>query len=158
MAIALMRRVFAAVTATGVAALMAIPASAQDALRDLPRVGVPVDGGMGFHPAASSLAVDQQWLDDFVLVIIAFVTAVVCLLLLFCIFRFNSRANPVPARFTHNTPLEITWTLVPVLILVADVIGRVIAPPAEVQVGVMTALIGVPVFILLIRSRRQVGL
>jgi len=46
----------------------------------------------------------------------------------------------------------------PVLILVADVIGRVIAPPAEVQVGVMTALIGVPVFILLIRSRRQVGL
>ena len=119
MAIALMRRVFAAVTATGVAALMAIPASAQDALRDLPRVGVPVNGGMGFHPAASSLAVDQQWLDDFVLVIIAFVTAVVCLLLLFCIFRFNSRANPVPARFTHNTPLEITWTLVPVLILVA---------------------------------------
>ena len=46
----------------------------------------------------------------------------------------------------------------PVLILVADVIGRVIAPPAEVQVGVMTALIGVPVFIVLIRSRRQVGL
>ena len=46
----------------------------------------------------------------------------------------------------------------PVLILLADVIGRVIAPPAEVQVGVMTALIGVPVFIVLIRSRRQVGL
>lgn len=46
----------------------------------------------------------------------------------------------------------------PVLILVADVVGRVIAPPAEVQVGVMTALIGVPVFIALIRTRRQVGL
>ena len=46
----------------------------------------------------------------------------------------------------------------PVLILVADVIGRVIAPPAEVQVGVMTALVGVPVFITLIRTRRQVGL
>ena len=46
----------------------------------------------------------------------------------------------------------------PVLILVSDVVGRVIAPPAEVQVGVMTALIGVPVFIALIRTRRQVGL
>src|SRR5699024_1256395 len=46
----------------------------------------------------------------------------------------------------------------PVLILLADTVGRVIAPPAEVQVGVMTALIGVPVFIVLLRSRRQVGL
>lgn len=46
----------------------------------------------------------------------------------------------------------------PVLILVADVVGRVIAPPAEVQVGVMTALIGVPVFVILLRTRRQVGL
>ena len=46
----------------------------------------------------------------------------------------------------------------PVLILVADVVGRIIAPPAEVQVGVMTALIGVPVFIALIRTRKQVGL
>ena len=40
----------------------------------------------------------------------------------------------------------------------ADVAGRIIAPPSEVQVGVMTALIGVPVFIALIRTRKQVGL
>jgi iron complex transport system permease protein len=46
----------------------------------------------------------------------------------------------------------------PVLLLLADTVGRVIAPPAEVQVGVMTALIGVPVFVVLLRSRRQVGL
>ncbi|MGP9538481.1 FecCD family ABC transporter permease [Brachybacterium sp. AOP43-C2-M15] len=46
----------------------------------------------------------------------------------------------------------------PVLILLADTVGRVISPPAEVQVGVMTALIGVPVFVILIRTRRQVGL
>ena len=45
----------------------------------------------------------------------------------------------------------------PVLLLLADTLGRVIAPPAEVQVGVMTAL-GVPVFIVLLRTRRQVGL
>ncbi|MGY5765513.1 FecCD family ABC transporter permease [Brachybacterium sp. DNPG3] len=46
----------------------------------------------------------------------------------------------------------------PSLILVADVVGRVISPPEEVQVGVMTALIGVPVFVALIRTRKQVGL
>ncbi|HEX7349655.1 iron ABC transporter permease [Brachybacterium sp.] len=46
----------------------------------------------------------------------------------------------------------------PVLLLLADTVGRVIAPPAEVQVGVMTALVGVPVFLVLLRSRRQVGL
>ncbi|SLM99249.1 transport system permease protein [Brachybacterium faecium] len=46
----------------------------------------------------------------------------------------------------------------PVLLLLADTLGRVIAPPAEVQVGVMTALVGVPVFIVLLRTRRQVGL
>lgn len=46
----------------------------------------------------------------------------------------------------------------PVLLLLADTVGRVISPPAEVQVGVMTALVGVPVFIVLIRSRKQVGL
>jgi cytochrome c oxidase subunit 2 len=34
------------------------------------------------------------------------------------IVRFNSRANPTPARFTHNTPLEVAWTLIPIVILV----------------------------------------
>lgn len=119
MAIASMRRALAAMTATGLAAATAVPALAQDVLGDLPIIGTPVDGGMNFQPAASPLAHDQQWLDHFVLIIIAVVTVLVCLLLLYCILRFNKRANPVPARFTHNTPLEIAWTLVPVLLLVA---------------------------------------
>ena len=46
----------------------------------------------------------------------------------------------------------------PTLLLVADVIGRIVLPPAEVQAGVMTALLGVPVFIALVRRRREVGL
>ncbi|MFB9222178.1 cytochrome c oxidase subunit II [Paracoccus cavernae] len=119
MAIASMRRALAAMTATGLAAATAVPALAQDVLGDLPIIGTPVDGGMNFQPAASPLAHDQQWLDHFVLIIISVVTVLVCLMLLYCILRFNKRANPVPARFTHNTPLEIAWTLVPVLILVA---------------------------------------
>ena len=54
--------------------------------------------------------------------------------------------------------LPLAALLGPTLLLAADTLGRVIAPPSEVQVGVMTALIGAPVFIALIRSRRQVGL
>ena len=121
MAIATKRRGFAAVTGLGFAAMAmtALPAMAQDVLGDLPVIGKPVDGAMGFQPAAGPLAHDQQWLDHFVLIIITVVTIFVCLLLLVCILRYNRRANPVPARFTHNTPVEIVWTLVPVLILVA---------------------------------------
>ena len=80
------------------------------------------------------------------------------LLLVWVVIRYRQAANPIPSKTSHNTIIEVVWTLAPVLILVADVVGRVIAPPAEVQVGVMTALIGVPVFIALIRTRRQVGL
>ena len=47
------------------------------------------------------------------------VTLLVSVLLLVVIVRFNRRSNPTPARFTHNTPLEIVWTLIPILILVA---------------------------------------
>ncbi|AGT08023.1 cytochrome c oxidase subunit II [Paracoccus aminophilus] len=119
MAIATMRRALAAVTATGLAAFVAAPALAQEVLGDLPVIGKPVNKGMGFQPPSSELAHDQQWLDHFVLIIITVVTVFVCLLLLICILRFNRRVNPVPARFTHNTPIEIAWTLVPVLVLIS---------------------------------------
>lgn len=99
--------------------MVAAPAMAQEVLGELPTIGKPVNGGMGFQPAATQIAHDQQWLDHFVLYIITGVTIFVCLLLLVCILRFNSRMNPVPARFTHNTPIEVTWTLIPVLILIA---------------------------------------
>ena len=58
----------------------------------------------------------------------------------------------------HHRVLPLALLLGPVVLLVADVAGRVIAPPAEVQVGVMTALIGVPVFLILLRARKRVAL
>ncbi|WCR14576.1 cytochrome c oxidase subunit II [Paracoccus seriniphilus] len=119
MAKAMIRRAVAAAMGFATAGMVAGTATAQDVLGDLPTIGKPHAKGMGFQQAATELARDQQWLDHFVLVIITVVTAVVCLLLLTVIFRFNSRANPVPAKFTHNTPLEVAWTLVPVLILIS---------------------------------------
>lgn len=107
-------------------AVSSMAARAQEVLGDLPVIGKPHSGGMGFQPASSPLAHDQQWLDHVLLYIITAVTVFVCLLLLICILRYNRRVNPVPARFTHNTPIEIAWTLVPVLILV--VIGAFSLP------------------------------
>lgn len=98
--------------------LMATVATAQDSLEGLEIIGKPVDGATGFQPAATSLAEDLHWLDHMVLLIITAIVAFVSLLLVIVIVRYNRRANPNPAKFTHNTPIEVAWTLIPVLILV----------------------------------------
>ena len=99
--------------------LTAGAALAQDGITGLEVVGKPVPNAMGFQPAATELARDQQWLDAMLhwvsLGIVVFVVALLAIVIL----RFNSRANPTPARFSHNTPVEITWTVVPIVILVA---------------------------------------
>ena len=97
------------------AALLAVTANAQDGLEI---IGVPKNGGMGFQPSATELARDIQWLDGLLLVIITAIVVFVCALLLFCIFRYNGRANPNPAKFTHNSSVEVAWTVIPILILV----------------------------------------
>jgi cytochrome c oxidase subunit 2 len=57
-------------------------------------------------------------LHDLVLVIITLITLVVTGLLIWVMYRYNSRRNPVPSQTSHNTILEIAWTVVPVLVLV----------------------------------------
>jgi cytochrome c oxidase subunit 2 len=96
----------------------ALPAAAQSVLPELPVIGAPQAGGVGFQPAATFLAAELQWLDGLLLVIITFITLFVTGLIGWCVLRFRRSANAVPARFTHNSPLEITWTVVPILILV----------------------------------------
>ena len=93
-------------------------AMAQVTLPELPIVGAPVDGAIGFQPAATSIARDLQWLDGMILVIITAITLFVVALLAWVAIRYNARRNPEPASFTHNSPLEIAWTVVPIVILV----------------------------------------
>ena len=112
--------------AVTVSTLMATAVRAQDALDGLETVGKPVPMGTGFQPAATSIARDVQWLDGFLLVIITAITLFVVALLVFVIARYNRKSNPKPATFTHNSPLEIAWTLVPIVILV--VIGAFSLP------------------------------
>jgi len=102
------------------------PAAAAFEMPDLPVIGVPVPGGVNYQPAATSLAHDTHWLSGFVHLIMVVIVALVTTLLATVILRFNKRANPEPGRFTHNTRLEIAWTLGPVLILV--VIGSFSLP------------------------------
>lgn len=104
--------------AATVTTLMAGLASAQDGIEGLEIIGKPVDGEMGFQPAVTSLASDLHWLDHMVLLIITGIVIFVTLLLVIIVLRFNGKSNPTPAKFTHNTPIEITWTLVPIVILV----------------------------------------
>ncbi len=98
------------------------PAAARTAAEifgELPIIGQPQYGGIGFQPAATSLAAELHWLDAYLLVIITVIAVFVTGLLAWVVIRYNRRANLVPARFTHNSPLEVTWTIVPILILVS---------------------------------------
>jgi cytochrome c oxidase subunit 2 len=82
-------------------------------------IGQPTDGAMGMQPGVTPLKHDAIFFHNAILLpIITIITLFVLALLLWIVFRYNKKRNPVPARWSHNTPLEIVWTLVPVLILV----------------------------------------
>ena len=89
-----------------------------DNLRDLAVIGKPEPGGINFQPAVTELARDIRWLDNFLLVIITLISLFVIVLLGIVVIKFNKKSNPEPAKFTHHSALEITWTLVPTAILV----------------------------------------
>lgn len=97
------------------AGLSSLPAMAQEGLKT---IGKPVDGGLNFQPAATSLMDGIVRLDWMILVIITAICVFVAGLLLWAILRFNKRANPTPAKFSHYTPIEIAWTVIPILVLV----------------------------------------
>ena len=99
---------------------------AQAGLEGLQSLGKPHDKGINFQAPATSLMRDIIWLDNFLLWIITIISLFVTALLVWVIIRYNNRANPTPATFTHNSPLEVAWTLIPVLILV--VIGSFSLP------------------------------
>lgn len=82
-------------------------------------MGQPSPGEMGMQAAASPVAEGIHSFHDLVNAIIIAVTVFVLLLLIYVMYRFNARANPTPSKVTHHTLLEVAWTVVPILILVA---------------------------------------
>jgi cytochrome c oxidase subunit 2 len=99
---------------------------ANDLLEGLNTLGKPIPGGTSFQPPATDLARDIQWLDNMLLIFVIATSVFVVILLTIVAVKYNRKSNPIPSTFTHHSALEVTWTVVPVLILV--VIGTFSLP------------------------------
>jgi len=106
-------------TATDAAAAASADADDFEYAVPVEGIGQP-DGRMGIQDQVTEVGREAQWFHDWLLLpIITVITVMVLVLLLWIVVRYNRRSNPVPSKTTHNTTLEVIWTLVPVLILVA---------------------------------------
>ncbi len=81
--------------------------------------GQPSPWEMGFQKAATPIMEQITAFHTYVTIIVTVIALFVMVLLLLVMQRFNEKKNPEPSRTTHNTMLEIAWTVVPILILVA---------------------------------------
>jgi cytochrome c oxidase subunit 2 len=81
-------------------------------------MGQPAPWEIRLQEAVTPVMENITWFHGLLLTIITIITLFVLALLIAVVVKFNARANPVPSRTTHNTLLEVAWTLIPVLILV----------------------------------------
>jgi cytochrome c oxidase subunit 2 len=84
----------------------------------LAHAGAPEPWQIGFQPAASPIMAAVESFSNGLLIVVTLITVFVLALLVYVMVRFNARANPIPSRTTHNTLIEVLWTVVPILILV----------------------------------------
>ena len=108
-----LRAAGALVASTALTVLAATPSSAQGLM------GQPTPGGIGLQPAASPLKHDAIWFHDVILMpVIVGICLLVLGLIIWIAIRYNKKSNPTPARWSHNTLIEVIWTVLPVMILV----------------------------------------
>jgi cytochrome c oxidase subunit 2 len=96
---------------------------------------------LGLQQSATPVMDNIITFHDFLLYIITAITAFVLALLVIIMVRFNARANPVPSRTTHNTLLEVAWTIIPIAILLVIAVPsfkllffQLVMPPADLTV------------------------
>lgn len=77
----------------------------------------PTPWQMGFQPAATAIMEEIRWFERYTLWFIAPITILVMILLGWCIVKFRAAKNPVPSRTSHNTLIEVIWTVGPVIVL-----------------------------------------
>ncbi len=126
----------AATTATAAPAADAAAAPTFEYARPVDGVGQPVPGGWDFQPQVTETGRYAHWLNNVVLLpLMTIVSLIVLGLMLWIVARYRAKANPVPSKTTHNTMIEVIWTLVPVFILVGiavpsiDLLAKQYAPP-----------------------------
>jgi cytochrome c oxidase subunit 2 len=97
---------------------LAVMASSLGGTSVLAGSGQPSPAQMGFQEAVTPIAEQIHAFHDFVNYIIFAISIFVMLLMLYVMWRFNEKRHPVPTKTTHNTTVEVLWTVVPVFILV----------------------------------------
>ena len=103
----------------------------------------PTDWGTGLQAAASPVMEDVHWFGSFTFWIVIPIVLFVAILLAIVLLRFNAKSNPVPSKTSHNTLLEVAWTVVPILILMVLAVPsfkllykQMEVPPADLTVKV----------------------
>jgi cytochrome c oxidase subunit 2 len=106
-----------AIASRGIAALAWLAAgvglaAAQDS------VGAPYPWQMDLQEPVTQVMDYTVWFAWYTMIIMMGIVLLVTLLIAWCIYKYNERSNPVPSRISHNTTIEVLWTVVPVLVLV----------------------------------------
>ncbi|PWJ85426.1 cytochrome c oxidase subunit 2 [Pseudaminobacter salicylatoxidans] len=102
----------------------------------------PTPWQTGFQPAATSIMEQITWFERYTLWFIVPITLLVLVLLIYCILRFRSAANPTPSRTSHNTLIEVLWTVGPVVVLLFmavpsfQLLTAQYSPPEEAKITV----------------------
>lgn len=102
----------------------------------------PVDWQLGFQPAATEIMAGIRWFEQYSLWFIVPITIFVAALLVYVMVRFRKSANPTPSKTSHNTTVEVVWTVGPVLILLAlafpsfQLLNAQYSPPREPELTV----------------------
>jgi cytochrome c oxidase subunit II len=125
-------------------AAAATPAPSIDYAAPTPGLGVP-DGRKGIQDQVTALGQQaESFHNNWLLTVCVVISLFVLALLLWTIVRYRRGANPTPSRTTHNTAIEVVWTLVPVMILVAIAIPSIrliraqySPPPADLTIKVI---------------------
>jgi cytochrome c oxidase subunit II len=124
--------------------LLGVPALAGELPVQPPGDGRPAPGEMGLQMANSPIADEiHAFHNGILLPIITLICLFVLGLLIYVVWRFNEKANPTPSKTTHNTLLEVAWTVIPVLILVVIAVpsfrlltNQLVVPKPDVTIKV----------------------
>lgn len=128
-----------AVAAEGSTTESAPGAGAYTPMEPTPGKGMPVDGEFGFQEQYTEDGEYALWMHNAILLpIITVICLFVLFLMMWAVIRFRRRRNPVPSKTTHNTLIEVVWTVIPALILLAIAIPSITllsrqykTPPAD---------------------------
>lgn len=102
------------------------PVAAPERLKPVEGIGMPKPKELGFQEQFTETGKYARWINDVVLLpIIVAISVFVLFLLIYVIFRFRQSANPVPSKTSHNTAIEVAWTLIPVVILIGIAIPSI---------------------------------